>query len=180
MDEYAASPRTVLLTLEDVKQWLRDKAALEEKIRADQQKIATLSKKLDAAALLMPEAAWREALSSYVAIGEILKIDTDGSIADTLARNRMTADLADLVNRATNPMRPKDMRVALESSGYHEQLNKNPNYLYTVISRLVKSGRISKHGLGYGPARLSSPEGEAEADEQSRSGINPELSMAAE
>jgi hypothetical protein len=177
MNERRESSQT-FLTMADVRQWLSDKASLESKIKTDQESLARINRKLDAAALLMPEESWRQALASYAATAEMLK-DDNGDVADALDRGRMTADVADLVNRATKPMKPGEIRVALRSSGYREQLSKNPNYLYTVISRLTKSGRISKYGAGYGPPRASSPRGETEAGGQPRSGINPEPSAEA-
>lgn len=167
-----------ILTMADIRRWFRDKAALEKDIKTRQEQLAVIDRKIEAATVLAPDAV-KGAIGSYVVTESMLAMDDSGGFREAVSRNRLTDDLIELVNRSERFLAPADIRAALEEGGYREQLRKNPNYLYTVINRAVKTNRIGRYGAAYGPVAKRVPSEGEPGSGQPRLDSNPLESMEA-
>ena len=113
---------TPLLTREDVLRWKDELAEAQGKVRE-------LTRKLEAAAVFMPEAAAPEPSSQR----------GGASLYDAIEA---------VVGKAPRPMSPKAIRNAITHSPYAGLLT-SENYLYTAIKRVADKGKIVKQGDGY-------------------------------
>lgn len=121
--------QSATLSAEDVRQWKNERSRLEARI-------SQLTRKIEAAELLFPGIGSAEpvrAISRKEAAGV-------GSMGDA-AKNA--------IREAGVPLAPPEIRRKLETSGFAEQLGKNPNYLYTVIFRLFRRGELVRDGERY-------------------------------
>ena len=121
----------VLLTAADVQQWKAELAAAEAMV-------ASLKRKLDAAAVFFPPQAAAPATNT----------SEDATVGDWVVK---------VLYETAKTMEPREIRTAIDMLG--GPLG-SENYLYTAIKRLAARGLIEKRGLGYAAPRQGSPEGD--------------------
>jgi hypothetical protein len=121
-----------------VRDWEAEKAVIEDRIKTDQEKLAVVVRKLDAANTLI----------------RLMGFDqSEGSEPEPPDAASITAAVYAAINSHPNGANPQEIRGALENSQFRSQVLANPNYLYTVIHRLAQRGRIVKRDNGtYVPA----------------------------
>jgi len=129
--QLAARP---LLTEEDVLRWKADLNRLEGEIEAASRAAAELRRKLDAAAVFMPQAQIEPPQQAALFQDAITLVDV--------------IEMA--VKEAPGPLTPKAIRNAIRH-GPHSALLTSENYLYTAIKRVADKGKIIKGDRGYVP-----------------------------
>ena len=131
------NPPKPILTTEDVERWRSELAELNERISVAQLAAAVLLRKLDAAAVLMPEledaqsSSWRKDSEASASSG--------ATLYDAIQR---------VVAASRSPMTPKMIRNAIAHSA-DAGLIGSQNYLYTAIKRVADKGLIIKEDEGY-------------------------------
>lgn len=131
----------VILTAEQVAQWKDRKAVLEGQISGIQYELATITRRLEAVAILSEPAPSEEAPS-------------EDDESPSRPRELMTHAVERIVSQAGRPMSKASLKRALESDGFER--SRLGNYFYTVISRLKNQERITVRSDGrVGPSLLS-------------------------
>ena len=144
-------PQRPVATLADVKGWQDKKNEIEGRVAALQNELSDINKKLDAAAVLSPEAAQLRISTSAPTV----RVSGNGSAA-TSEQETLTAAVVRIIGNSANPMTAKQLRKALTNEGYEN--SQIGNYLYTVFSRLVKRRQVVRHGGRYALPLSSVPE----------------------
>jgi hypothetical protein len=119
-----------------VREWELEKEVIEDRIKTDQEKLAVVQRKLDAANTLIRLMGFDQSEGSEPEPPE----PPDAA--------SITAAVLSAINSHQNGATPQEIRGALENSQFRSQILANPNYLYTVIHRLAQRGRIMKRGNG--------------------------------
>lgn len=137
MSEPPLKREDAILTMDDVRRWRGERDRLREEIHERMEKLEKVDKYLDAAKLFMEveerEEAEAEEPSKIVGEAE--------SMADGVLR---------ILQRSNAIMKPKEVKNALmQLDVWANQLERNPNYFYTVLSRLQRRGKIIKTGKRY-------------------------------
>jgi len=126
-----------ILTMEDVRRWRAERDRLQGEIRERMEKLERVDRYLNAAKLFL-EAEEREEPTAHET-GEIA--GKAESMADGILR---------ILQGSNAIMKPTEIRSALmHSDAWAKQLERNPNYFYTVLSRLRGRGKIVKTGKRY-------------------------------
>lgn len=104
-----------------------------------------------------------------IATGQTTEPDSPEPEKDAAGVGSMGDAAKNAIREAGVPLAPPDIRRKLETSGFAEQLGKNPNYLYTVIFRLFRRGELVRDGERYRlPDGDESPMEVAGADDRPR------------
>jgi len=144
-----------LLTVGIVRDWEARLAELIDSIRAQQEEVIALNRKIDAAKVLM-EALPPSAAEAIIAMPDEKPAEVE--IAE--------ASISQAVLAAVGAMKgaPKAAAIrkwiSIHNPAVAAKLEASPAYLYTSLMRHVRGGRLAKRSKGY---RLhnSSPKGEA-------------------
>lgn len=125
--------KTPILTMGEVEYWrtLRDQKIMQRQVISAE--ISDLDQKLVAAAFFMKEA--EKEPSPPTAATES---DDDENMADAAKR---------IIGLWKGPKQPDNQDVQTELKKierFREMLDRNPNYYYTMMSRLIKRGEISR------------------------------------
>jgi hypothetical protein len=139
----------VLLTVAEVERWRKEKEQLEVEIRERQKKLALLKRKLDAADILSVSA---DVLEEKSAMAEDVTSAED-SIPDALSAN---------LRETGQSLNVRQIRARLIELGFINKLRDRPNYVYGLVYRMTKSGKLLKRGTKYRAAPISSSQGEPE------------------
>ena len=146
---------TPLLTLSQVREWEARKADLEQQMRAMQDELASIVRKFDAASVFV------RIQNGHAEPPGIDKPAGDQAPTETI----VDAIIRVVGDSRGSAMGPSQIKAALKASGFNVAgLEANPGYLYTVLGRLLKRGKLEKRRGAYRvPARSSSPQGETGA-----------------
>ncbi len=153
-----AAKNEVLLTFAQVETWRKERDILERDIREKTEKLKQVKIKLEAAEIFAGDDSLRTLDESDQSDASPQDREDEGdrpeSISDVLCANlRETGD----------SLRVDQVRDRLVSLGFGDILRKKPNYVYGLVFRLTKSGRLLKRGLKYRAAPIESPDEETEA-----------------
>ena len=149
-----------ILTMAQVREWQARSAEIAVAMRAMNEEMAGLARKLEAAKILIGELPEMEiAVSTELPPAERGETEPDQTHAESLSDAAL-----DAVAALGNVPRPDAIKKWIVESrpAHRERLASSPNYFYTVLIRHVQKGRLIREGNGY---RLptSSPQGEAGA-----------------
>lgn len=148
-----ASKNDVLLTAGDLLKWREEDKQLDEQIHQLQQWRSEIKRKLDAAEVFAaPSLAPIESPSPQVN-GHDTGESSDSPIALLCASLRKTGESLNV----------RQIRARLIELGFGDKIKAQPNYPYSVVYRLTKSGKLLKRASRYRAPPASSPEGETEA-----------------
>jgi len=153
--------KTVLLTLDQVENWRKERDALEEEIRDKTEKLRSVKLKLDAAEVFTKEPADTPATpgsNGYVvpAPADSSDVDTDEPVSVSqifLANLRETGD----------SLKVSQVRNRLVQLGFGKIIETKPNYAYGFVYRLTRAGKLLKRGSRYRAAPIDSSQEETEA-----------------
>jgi hypothetical protein len=140
----------VLLTVAEVDKWRKEKDQLEIEIRERQEKLTLLKRKLDAADILSVPADVPEEKSDIAEEPP----SAEDSVPDVLCAN---------LRETGQSLNVRQIRARLIELGFLSKLKDRPNYVYGLVYRMTKSGKLLKRGTKYRAAPISSSEEETEA-----------------
>lgn len=127
------------ITPAEIAQWEKDKTKFLREIAESQDKLAAVTKNLEAAAILMarnkPQAPKTEKPAPAARNGHD---PHDGA--------NLTDSIADIANRSAAPVAKKDIKKQLAAMGFPD--DKLGPYFYTAIMRLKGKKRITVQGDG--------------------------------
>jgi hypothetical protein len=144
----------IAVSAKEIAAWRDDDARLEREITERVQKRSEIKRKLDAV--------------------EVLSMPTDGKeekeppTAEPLAQETEDGggspafDLLENLRKTGHSLKVQEARQRLVDLGHAEKANQK-NYIYGLLFRLVKGGKLIKRGSKYKAAPTSSPQGEAGA-----------------
>jgi hypothetical protein len=127
-----------LLTLAQIKTWQERKLQLEREVRARQEEMAGINRKLEAAkefVIETPDGSTAEDLFKSLTAPQ--KPSEDGLIP-------MTEAVEQILTESPRPMNRKELKNALMKLGYAPK--RLGNYFYTVLLRLQQQNRITRNG----------------------------------
>jgi hypothetical protein len=140
----------VAVSAKEIAGWREEDARLEQEINERIQKRSEIKRKLDAVEILSALTEGKEPPSEPV---EQETEDAGGSPAFDLVEN---------LRKTGHSLKVQQARQRLVELGHADKANQK-NYIYGLLFRLVKSGKLIKRGSKYKAAPASSPEGETEA-----------------
>lgn len=147
-----------LLTLKTLRDWQSRQAQLVESIRAQQDEVATLTRKIDAAKNLLETLSVGEGEETR-AIGENPAVPAapDSALADESMSHAVLAAVGAMKGAPKAAAIKK--YIMMHNPAVGAKLDANPAYLYTALMRHVRAGRLVKRSKVYRlPNR--SPKGE--------------------
>lgn len=149
-----ANKSEVLLTASDLLKWREEDKELDEKIRQLQQRRSDLKRKLDAA----------EVFADALATGPVsgLLSQANGHDSEEPSESPAVA-LCENLRKTGESLKVQQIKARLIELGFGAKIEVQPNYTYTLVYRLSKSGKLLKRGSRYRAPPDSSPEGETEA-----------------
>lgn len=125
-----------LLTLDDVETWKARKVELESVIQSAEQELQEIVRKLTAAEMFMKPAKIAPAATAPVPQDQNGANDASPTLGDRLVA---------IAARSPSGFTPLEMRDTLRAEGFDMAgLDANTSYLYTLLGRLVKRGRLEK------------------------------------
>jgi hypothetical protein len=127
-----------LLTLAQIKEWQERKLHLEREIRARQEEMAGINRKLEAAkefVIETPDGSTAEDL--FKSLTAPKKPSEDGLMP-------LTEAVEQVLTQSPRPMNRKELKKALLKLGYAP--TRLGNYFYTVLLRLQEQNRITRNG----------------------------------
>lgn len=142
----------IILTESQVATWLQDKAKAIATIKAAQETLASINRKIEAAEIITgaPIVATVPATSADQAPDR----DDDGD-ADSAA-NLLCADM-----RASGAsLKVGQIRIRLMALGFADKIADKPNYVYGLAHRLTKTGKLIKRGSKYRASPIPSSQEE--------------------
>lgn len=142
----------IFLPTTKIASWRDEDARLEVEINERIQRRTELRRKLEAAEVLS-EDTLETAPATVTPASDADSEDASNSPASAFVAN---------LRRTGDSLRVQQARQRLIDIGYGAEANRK-NYIYGLLYRLTKSGKISKRGSKYRAAPISSPEGETEA-----------------
>jgi hypothetical protein len=145
-----ATRNGVAISAKEIAAWRDEDTRLEREINERIQKRSEIKRKLDAVEVLSVLTEGKEENEPVSA----QEIEEDGGSA--------AFDLVENLRKTGDSLKVQGARQRLRDLGYTEKAN-HKNYIYGLLFRLVKSGKLIKRGSKYKAAPTSSPEGEAEA-----------------
>jgi hypothetical protein len=168
----AGRQKGVLLTVGDVAKLQQEKTKLVKEIAARNERLMVVQRGLDLAEFVTAEVG-RGAKAKHPGV----KLDAVHLAPENEKESaRVDADLTDDDSEsAADPLiahmqkyaavlKVAQIRDALVKIGFGEKVKARPNYVYGLVYRLTKRGRLIKRGKKYQAAPHSSPdEGETEA-----------------
>lgn len=144
-----------LLTVGTVRAWEARLAELGDSIRAQQEEVATLTRKIEAAKVLMEALHMSDAESAFDP-SELRAQDDTAAPEESISHAVLAA-----VSAMKGAPKAAAIRawINTHNPAVGAKLEESPAYLYTTLMRHVRGGRLAKRGKGY---RLpqSSPKGE--------------------
>jgi hypothetical protein len=140
----------VAVSAKEIAAWRDDDARLEQEINERIQKRSEIKRKLDAVEIL---SALNEEEEPPIAPTGQETEDDGGSPAFALVEN---------LRKTGHSLKVQEARQRLIDLGHTDKANQK-NYIYGLLFRLVKSGKLIKRGSKYKAAPNSSPEGDTEA-----------------
>jgi hypothetical protein len=140
----------VEVSAKQIASWRDDDARLEKEINERVQKRSEIKRKLDAVELLSTLTEEKEPPAAPIA-----QETEDGGGSPAF-------DLVENLRKTGHSLKVQEARRRLQDLGHAEKADQK-NYIYGLLFRLVKSGKLVKRGSKYKAAPISSPEGEAEA-----------------
>jgi hypothetical protein len=146
----------VLLTASDVAAWREERDQLEADIKERQERLAIIKRKLDAADMFLMEVQDdpRSVLADPASFFETEEEEGSDSVSDALVVNLRTTK---------DSLKVGQIRDRLAQIGFADKVKARPNYVYGLVYRLTKKGRLIKRGARYRAAPISSPQGETGA-----------------
>lgn len=130
----------VILTRAQVERWLEEHDILKRQAADIQSRVATVEQKLSAAEVLLGRPLINRGGASS---------DSESAGDDDGSENMAEATLRIAQERGV-PLTNQQLVSALrEIPEFAERLDRNPNYFYTMISRLAKRGALVKDGGTY-------------------------------
>jgi hypothetical protein len=131
-----------ILTLTQVRQWERRLTEIEALTTKLSEEATDLTRKLEAARVLMGDVTDGETKASPAGNGE--GVSPDGGVPASVLR------AVEALN-GTAP-KPADLKnwIKVNIPSAYEKLQRSPTYLYTALLRHVQMGRLVKEGDGYG------------------------------
>ncbi|MGH6818435.1 MAG: hypothetical protein ACREC1_06640 [Methylovirgula sp.] len=159
-----AARNDVLLTLAQVDTWQKERDALERDIREKSESLRKIKIKLEAAEIFAGEPpATRQVTNGHAAPANEAPESAPGA-KDEEAEAESVADIFCADMRKTGAsLKVAQVRKRLEALGFADMIRQKPNYVYGLVYRLTKSGRLLRRGSRYRAAPIGSPEGETEA-----------------
>lgn len=139
----------VAVSAKEIAAWREDDARLEQEINERIQKRSEIKRKLEAVEILSMPAEEKEP-----AVEPIVQETEDGGSP--------AFDLVENLRKSGHSLKVQQARQRLRDLGHAEKADQK-NYIYGLLFRLVKSGKLIKRGSKYKAAPISSPEGETEA-----------------
>lgn len=144
----------VLLTAADVEGWRQERAQLEKEIEERAAKLNAVKRKLDAAEIFAATISETGAPTDAPALPHEQRpedVDADEDEADSAAE-KLCANM-----RETGAsLKTKQIRARLVELGFGEKIKQKPNYVYGLVYRLNKRGRLIRRGSKYRAAPLES------------------------
>jgi hypothetical protein len=140
----------VLLTVAEVERWRKEKEQLEVEIRERQEQLTLLKRKLDAADIFSVKAH----IPEETAANPEETNGTEDSVPVVLSAN---------LRETGQSLNVRQIRARLIELGFGDKIKRRPNYVYGLVFRMTKSGKLLKRGTKYRAAPISSPQGEPEA-----------------
>lgn len=158
-DRYGMAPinDTPLLTLGQVEKWTERRNALEKQIRDAQEELVSLNRNLDASRVFLEMMAGNKDAQPPQQEEAVQGVAESEGPSDAVVR---------ITGAYPQGATPSQIKEALAASGFDmKSLTANPGYLYTILGRLVRRGKLEKrrNGLYRKPASASSPQGETGA-----------------
>jgi hypothetical protein len=133
----------VLLSKEDIEGWKREWEGIDDNIANAEARVQELrTRKIKLAQLLRGAMVFAPGLENWIHLQEASRPlggpqDTSDDVALT------DAILSVLRHRFPLSVSREEIRLELPAHGYPtEKIQNNPNYLYTALGRLVRSGKI--------------------------------------
>jgi hypothetical protein len=140
----------VAVSAKEIAAWREDDARLEQEISERLQKRSEIKRRLDAVELLSEGKEEKEPRTELPA-----QESEDGGGSPAF-------DLVENLRKHGGSLNVKQARQRLFDLGHAEKASQK-NYIYGLLFRLVKSGKLIKRGSKYKAAPSSSPKGETEA-----------------
>ena len=148
-----AIPKGLFVPEYEIAKLRAEDSVLEREINERTQRRTEIRRRLEAVDLLAEMAAEKAEKS----LPEELKPNGAAEESDSPA-----SDLVENLRKTGQSLKVKEIRQRLAELGHKGKADEK-NYVYGLVFRLVKSGKLSKRGPRYRAAPISSPEGETEA-----------------
>jgi hypothetical protein len=155
----------ITLTPKQISQWREEESRL-EKLRPDDEK---LERELNQRNQRRNELRRRlEAVDLFAAVGEEILPDpaplapSEEETGDDNADSSAAVDFVANLRKTGDSLKVQQARQRLIDIGHAEEANRK-NYIYGLLYRLVKSGKLVRRGSRYRAAPISSPQGETGA-----------------
>lgn len=172
--------RTILLTLEQVREWQREMDDLmgqEAKLR---ERRAFIQKRLDAAAVFFDPAQFQSRKESSRSLIDDKRSGQPAAGSDSLT---LIDAIERVVVEAGVPLTNAQIKRKLAGTGFDvSRLEDSPNYFYTATKRVVKRGSIRKlpNGSYVASKSAEAPEGSSAPVEPSEASIERRIDHPAE
>jgi len=144
----------VAVSAKEIASWRDEDARLEREIDQRVQRRSEIKRLLDAVELLSVQTEGKEEKEPPTAPAITPESEDDGGSP--------AFDLVEHFRKTGHSLKVQEARQRLIDLGHADKANQK-NYIYGLLFRLVKSGKLIKRGSKYKAAPTSSPEGEAGA-----------------
>jgi hypothetical protein len=148
-----AYKKEILLTAADLLKWREEDRQLDDEIRKLELRRKDIRRKIDAAEVFAAPVDPVESPSPPQASSH----DSDEP------SDSIPTVLCESLSKTGDVLNVQGIKARLIELGFGEKLKTQPNYHYSLVYRLSKSGRLVKRGLKYRAPPVPSPEGAAEA-----------------
>ena len=130
--------KDILITQQKIKTWQQEKTKLEASIRADQERLSLLVRRLESLSLYVDRGD-QIPLSESVSVQSI---ETTGQSVSVLSPPAAVRAILKLVDK---PISAAEIKGELKKAGYpSNKFGKTFAYLYTVLGRMVEGGHVTK------------------------------------
>jgi|HubBroStandDraft_5_1064220.scaffolds.fasta_scaffold14379_2 hypothetical protein len=149
----------VLLTAADLLRWRQEDKEVDEQMRQLMAKRADIKRRLEAAEILAQAFKEPETGSGPV------PPSANGHGSEEAEEEAETAPVALLASmrKRGDSLNVQQIRARLIELGFSAKIEAQPNYHYSLASRLKQTGKLIKRGSKYRAVPIVSPEGETEA-----------------
>ena len=142
----------VLLRASDIERWRDEIDKLHNQRNEIDEKIQLLNQKLVAAEFLAEPEITEPPAAEVVPIRIAQETDTAGGVGIHIGDENMPSAVERIILNADKWLWHAQIQGELKKiPEFRKRLEKNPNYYYTIIGRLVTRKKIAKRGSRYGP-----------------------------
>lgn len=130
--------KDILITQDKIKTWEKEKATLEAHIKADHERLSLLNRRLENLSLYVEQA-------DQIQPSESLQVELLPSTTQNLSDLRPPAAVETILKTVDRPITASEIKTELKRANYPvNKFGKSFGYLYSVLGRMIESGRIAK------------------------------------